>query len=100
MPLIHPFTHTPTAIGCHARYQARQEQLRVRGLAQGHYDTPRVGIEPATLRLPDDSSYPEPYRPICVGCVRMTKHSATLFNTPPRPPHQKSPYSNKVTHKL
>ena len=44
MPLIQPHTHTPTVIGCHARYQpARQEQLRVRGLAQGHSTTPRVG---------------------------------------------------------
>ena len=30
MPLIHPFTHTFT-------------QLRVRCLAQGHFDMPRVG---------------------------------------------------------
>ena len=55
----HTFTHihTPTAIGCHARYQpAHQEQLGVRRLAQGHFDTPRVGIEPATLQLPGDSS--------------------------------------------
>ena len=53
MPLI----LTPTAIGCQARYQpARQEQLGVRRLAQGHFDTPRVGIELATLRPPDDSS--------------------------------------------
>ena len=38
MPLIHPFTniHTPTAIGCHARYQPVR-------LAQGHFNTPRVG---------------------------------------------------------
>ena len=50
MLLIHPFTHTHThthtvtAIGCHARYQpARQEQSGVRGLAQGHFDMPRVG---------------------------------------------------------
>ena len=44
MPLIHTHIHTPTAIGCHARYQpARQEQLGVRRLAQGHFDTPRVG---------------------------------------------------------
>ena len=44
MPLIHTHIHTPTAIGCHARYQpARQEQLGVRCLAQGHFDTPRVG---------------------------------------------------------
>ena len=47
MPLIHPshtHIHTPTAIGCHARYQpARQEQSGVRRLAQGHFDTPRVG---------------------------------------------------------
>ena len=43
MPLIHlSFTHT--MIGCHTRYQpARQEQLGVRCLAQGHFDTPRVG---------------------------------------------------------
>ena len=54
----HTHIHTPTAIGCHVRYQpARQEQLGVRCLAQGHFDTPRVRIEPATLRLPDDSSY-------------------------------------------
>ena len=40
----HSPIHTPTAIGCHARYQpARQEQLGVRCLAQGHFDTPRVG---------------------------------------------------------
>ena len=44
MPLIHTHIHTPTAIGCHARYQpARQEQSGVRRLAQGHFDTPRVG---------------------------------------------------------
>ena len=60
MHLIHPFTHThihtTTAIGCHARYQpARQEQLRVRCLAQAHFDMLRVWL--ATLRLPDDSSY-------------------------------------------
>ena len=37
-------THTPTAIGCYARHQpARQEQSGVRRLAQGHFDTPRVG---------------------------------------------------------
>ena len=58
MPLIQPFTqhtYTPTAIGCHARCQpAHQEQLGVRCLAQGHT---QGGIEPATLRLPDDSSY-------------------------------------------
>ena len=41
---IHTHTHTPTAIGCHARYQpASQEELGVRRLAQGHFDTPRVG---------------------------------------------------------
>ena len=57
---IHPFTHTftHTPIGCHARYQpACQEQSGVRCLAQGHFDTPRGGIEPATLQLPDDCSY-------------------------------------------
>ena len=60
MPLIHPHTHihTPTAIGCHARYQpARQEQSGVRRLAQGHFRHTQGGIEPATLRLPDDCSY-------------------------------------------
>ena len=40
----HSPIHTPTAIGCHARYQpACQEQFGVRCLAQGHFDTPRVG---------------------------------------------------------
>ena len=44
MPLIHTHIHTPTAIGSHARYQpTHQEQLGVRCLAQGHFDTPRVG---------------------------------------------------------
>ena len=47
MPILHPVTHTFMAIGCHARYQsARQKEV----VAQG-------GIEPATLRLPDDSFY-------------------------------------------
>ena len=36
---------------------ARQEQLGVRRLAQGHFDTPGGGIERATLRLPDDSTW-------------------------------------------
>ena len=55
---IHTHIHTPTAIGCHARYQpARQEQLGVRCLAHGHFDTPRVGFKPATLQLQDNSSY-------------------------------------------
>ena len=41
---IHTYIHTPMAIGCHARYQpACQEQFRGRCLAQGHFDTPRVG---------------------------------------------------------
>ena len=41
---IHTHIQTPTAIGCHARYQpAHQEQLGVRRLAQGHFDTPTVG---------------------------------------------------------
>ena len=40
----HSPIHTPTAIVCHARYQpARQEQLGVRHLGQGHFDTPRGG---------------------------------------------------------
>ena len=48
MPLIHRHIHRhihrPTVIGCHARYQpVHQEQLGVRCLAQGHFDTPRVG---------------------------------------------------------
>ena len=52
---FHTHIHTPTAIGCHARHQsARQEQLGVRRLAQGHT---QGGIKPATLRLPDDSTY-------------------------------------------
>ena len=46
----HSPIHTPTAIGCHARYQPSSSGA-IRGRhAQG-------GIEPATLRLPDDSSY-------------------------------------------
>ena len=57
---IHTHIHTPTAIGCHARYQpAREEQLGVRRLAHGHFDTPSGN--PLTARrvlLP-----PEPYRP-------------------------------------
>ena len=41
---IHTHIHTPMVIACHARYQvARQEQLGVRCLAQGHFDTPRAG---------------------------------------------------------
>ena len=44
MPLIHPFTHTFTHQRRLSWYRpARQEQLGVRCLAQGHFDTPRVG---------------------------------------------------------
>ena len=47
MPLIHPFTHTFTHQRRLAAMQgtkpARQEQLGVRCLAQGHFDMPRVG---------------------------------------------------------
>ena len=44
---IHAHSLGPTAIGYHARNQpARQEQLGVRRLAQGHFDTPRVGSNP------------------------------------------------------
>ena len=44
MFFIHPFTHTPMLRGWHARHgPARREILRVRCLAQGHFDTPRVG---------------------------------------------------------
>ena len=40
----HTHSHALTPIGCHARYQpARQEQLGVRCLAQGHFNRPRVG---------------------------------------------------------
>ena len=65
---IHTHIHTPTAIGCHARYQpARQEQLGVRCLAQGHFDMPRVesNLQPSdcqTTALP-----PEPHRPTING---------------------------------
>ena len=63
---IHTHIHTPTAIGCHARYQpARQEQLGVRCLAQGHFDTPRVGSnrQPSdcqtTALPPEPPGYPQ-----------------------------------------
>ena len=53
IPLTHSHIHTPMAMGCHARYEpARQEQLGVRFLAQGHFDMPRVGLK----RQPDDCS--------------------------------------------
>ena len=55
---IHTHIHTPTAIGCHARYQpARQEQLGVRRLCSGTLRHTQGGIETATIRLPDNSSY-------------------------------------------
>ena len=70
LPLIHPFTHTfthihtPTAIGCHARYQpARQEQLGVRCLAQGHFDTPRVGSNRQPSDCQTTALPPEPTTP-------------------------------------
>ena len=74
---IHTHIHTPTAIGCHARYQpARQEQLGVRCLAQGHFDTPRVGSNRQPSDCQTTALPPEPHRPqyshkmciyICVG---------------------------------
>ena len=47
MPLIHPFTHAFTdqrqLAAMQGNQPAHQEQLGVRCLAQGHFDTPRVG---------------------------------------------------------
>ena len=67
MPLIHPFTHTFTRhrwFGCHARYQpAREEQLGVRRLAQGHFDMPRVGSNRQPSDCPTTALPPEPSRP-------------------------------------
>ena len=61
-------------IGCHARYQpARQEQLGVRCLAQGHFDTPRVGSNRQPSNCQTTALLPEPYRPGIRGRV----HSAT-----------------------
>ena len=64
MSLIHPFTHTFPAIGCHARYQpARQEQSGVRCLAQGHFDTPRAGSNRQPSDCQTTALPPELYRP-------------------------------------
>ena len=50
MPLIHPFTYTSMAIGCHARYQsAHWEQFGVGCLAQRHL---------AIFWLTDDCKWP------------------------------------------
>ena len=50
-------SHTPTAIGSHARYQpAHQEQFGSVSCS-GTLRHAQSGIEPATLRLPDNSSY-------------------------------------------
>ena len=69
---IHTHIHTPTAIGCHARYQsARQEQLGFRRLAQGHFDTPRVGSNQQPLRLPDNSSYLLSHRAPPLPCIAI-----------------------------
>ena len=62
---IHTHIHTPTAIGCHARYQpARQEQLGVWCLAQGHFDTPRVGSNRQPSDCQTTALPPELYRPL------------------------------------
>ena len=61
---VHTHIHTPTAIGCHARHQpARQEQLGVRCLAQGHFDTPRVGSNRQPSDCQTTALPPEPHRP-------------------------------------
>ena len=62
---IHTHIHTPTVIGCHARYQpAHQEQLGVRHLPQGTLSTHPVWDQtsnpPTARRL---LLLPEPYRP-------------------------------------
>ena len=91
-PLIHPFTHQQ-------RLAARREQLGARCLAQGHFDTPRVG---SNRRPPDDCSYllshiapllpPEPYRPPLTSWAisppsYLLSHIAPLLPPEPhRPP--------------
>ena len=79
---IHLSTHTATAIGYHARHQpAHQDQLGVRFLAQGHFDTPREGIEPATLWLPEGCSHHlEPH----VRCILWCNSRAQMHSSPSR----------------
>ena len=73
MPLIHPFTHTFMAIGCHARYQpAGQEQLGVRCLAQGHFDMPRVGSNRQPSDCQTTALPPERYEHRSMSIVKET----------------------------
>ena len=66
---FHTHIHTPT---CHASYQsAHLEQLGVRCLAQGHFDTSRVGLNRQQL-LP-----PEPSRPTYMATAKATKLDCT-----------------------
>ena len=75
---IHTHIHTPTAIGCHARYQpARQEQLGVRCLG-GHFDTPRVGSNRQPSDCQTTALPPEPYRPTFVGQGQFFKAEVLL----------------------
>ena len=68
----HSPIHTPMAIGCHARYQpARQEQLGVRCLAQGHFNRPRVGSNRQPSDCQTTALPPEPHRPKIILCFVM-----------------------------
>ena len=74
MPLIHP----PMAIGCHARHQpAHQEQLGVRCLAQGHFDTPRVGLnrQPSNCQMTALTSWA--ISPLVLGAASPGKDNST-----------------------
>ena len=73
-----PLIHTQTAIGCHARYQpARQERLGARRLAQGHFDTPRVGSN----RQPSDCQ-----TTVCYIAIppELYRHTISYFFLPQR----------------
>ena len=81
---IHTQIHTPTAIGCHARYQpARQEQLGVRCLAQGHFDTPRVGSNRQPSDCQTTALPPEPHRP---HGYKTRSHCVTIRSKSISPP--------------
>ena len=54
---INTHTHTHTNSEKAAMQSAHWKQLGVRCLAQGHFDPPPRGIEPATLRLLDNYYY-------------------------------------------
>ena len=83
LPLIHPFTHTFTHQRRLAAMQGTNQLVRSNWglgvLAQGHFDTPRVGSNRQPSDCQTTALPPEPHRPTSCVILAVCFRSLSLF---------------------